>query len=128
MRMFCLLIAISLLLSSMAFSAQNAPRLRGRISDSSDAVISGSTIKVLKGTDVISEATTNATGDFDLELAAGDYQLEVNAHEFNSFRQDIRVAAGMAPISVSLKIATVAQKLDVNETAEKAVTIDSDLR
>src|SRR3954463_14780567 len=102
MPMSRLLIMVCLL-SPMALSAQNAaPRLRGRISDSSGAVISGSNIKVLKGSDVIAEARTNTTGDFDLELAAGDYHLEVNAPEFNSFRQDIRWAAGMAPLSISL--------------------------
>ena len=101
--------------------------LRGRISDSSGAVIPGSKIKVLKGSDVIAEAITNTTGDFALELAAGEYQIEVSAPEFNPLRQEIRVVAGMAPLSLSLSIAAITQKLDVKETAEQAVTIDSDI-
>jgi hypothetical protein len=123
MRISRLLISLFLLLSPLTLSAQNAP-LRGRISDSSGAVIPGSQIKVLKGSDVIAEVTTNTTGDFDLELAAGEYQIEVNAPEFNPLRQDIRVAAGMVPLSISLTIATIAQALDVKESADRAVTID----
>ena len=116
MRISRWLISLSFVLCPMTLSAQNVP-LRGRISDSSGAVIPGSKIKVMKGSDVIAEATTNPTGDFALELPAGEYQIEVNAPEFNLLRQDIRVAAGMAPLSLSLTIATIAQKLDVKETA-----------
>jgi hypothetical protein len=137
MRMSRLLISFSILLSPIALSAQNAapgdtaasaaPRLRGRISDSTGAVIPGSKIKILKGAEVIAEATTNSTGDFDLELAAGNYQLEVNAPEFTPLRQDIRMAAGIAPLSLTLTIATIAQTLDVKENAQQAVTIDSEI-
>jgi hypothetical protein len=126
MRISGLLISLSFFLNALPLNAQNAP-LRGRISDSSGAVIRGAKIKVLKGSDVVTEATTNTTGDFDLELAAGEYQIEVNAPEFNPFREDIRVAVGMAPLSLSLTIATIAQTLDVKESAGRAVTIDSDI-
>src|SRR5204862_1099287 len=124
MRISRVLISLSFLLCPMSLNAQNAP-LRGRISDSSGAVIPGSKINVLKGSDVIAEATTNTTGDFALELAAGEYQIEVNAPEFNPLRQDIRVAAGMAPLSLNLTIATIAQTLEVKESAGRAATIDS---
>ena len=127
MRISHLLISLPFLLSPVtSTSAQNAP-LRGRISDSSGAVIPGSKIKVLKGSDVVAEVTANTAGDFALEIAAGEYQIEVNAPEFNPLRLDIRVAAGMAPLSLSLTIATITQKLDVKETAEQAVTIDADI-
>ena len=126
MRISRLLISLSFLLCPITLSAQNVP-LRGRISDSSGAVIPESKIKVLKGSDVIAEATTNTIGDFALEVATGEYQIEVNAPEFNPLRQDIRVASGMAPLSLSLTVATIAQQLDVKETAEQAVTIDSDI-
>ncbi len=126
MRISRVLISLSFLLCPMSLNAQNAP-LRGRISDSSGAVIPGSKIKVLKGSDVIAEAITNTTGDFALELAAGEYQIEVSAPEFNPLRQEIRVVAGMAPLSLSLSIAAITQKLDVKETAEQAVTIESDI-
>src|SRR5207248_1260214 len=58
---------------------------------------------------------------------AGDYQLEINATEFNPVRQNVRVAAGMAPLLLSLTVAKVEQTVEVNDTAEKAVTIDSDV-
>ena len=70
--------SIAFLLSALTLSAQSAPpHLRGRIVDSSGAVIPGSRIKVMRGTEVVAEVITNLTGDFDLELAAGDYQIEV---------------------------------------------------
>ena len=93
MRIFRLLISLAFLVSALRLNAQNAP-LRGRISDSSGAVIPGSKIKVLKGSDVVAEATTNTTGDFNLELATGEYQIEVNAPEFNPLRQELRAQFG----------------------------------
>src|SRR5205823_3913445 len=102
-------------------SAQSAPpHVRGRMTDSSGAVIAGTKIRVLRESEVVAEVVTNLTGDFDLELAAGDYQLEINATEFNPVRQNVRVAAGMAPLLLSLTVAKVEQTVEVNDTAEKA--------
>jgi hypothetical protein len=126
--MFRLLAFIAFLWIAVPLSAQNAPpHLRGRITDSSGAVIPGSKITILRGSEVIAELVTNFTGDFDLELAAGDYQLEVKTADFNSLRQNVRVAAGMAPLALSLTLARLEQTVEVNETANKAVTIDSDV-
>ena len=94
--MFRLLTSIAFFLIAVVLSAQSAPpHLRGRITDSSGAVIPGSKITVLRGGEVIAELVTNPSGDFDLELAAGDYQLEVKTADFNPLRQNLRVAAGM---------------------------------
>src|SRR4029079_11440004 len=59
--------------------------------------------------------------------ASGDYQLEINASGFNPVRQNIRVAVSTAPLSISLTVAKVEQAIEVNDTAEKAVTIDADV-
>src|SRR6185503_6412882 len=127
-RMFRLLTSIAFFLIAVVLSAQNAPpHLRGRITDSSGAVIPGSKITVLRGGEVIAELVTNPSGDFDLELAAGDYQLEVKTADFNPLRQNLRVAAGIAPLSLSLTLAKLEQTIEVNDTADKAVTIDSDV-
>src|SRR6185436_18448114 len=126
--MFRLLALTALLFFALTLSAQNAPpHVRGRVTDSSGAVIAGTKITALRGSEVIAEVITNLTGDFDLELAAGDYQLEINATDFNPIRQNVRVAAGMAPLSLSLTVAKVEQTVEVNDTADRAVTIDSDV-
>jgi hypothetical protein len=126
--MFRLLAFTALLFIAATLSAQNAPpHVRGRITDSSGAVIAGTKITLLKGSEVVAESITNLTGDFDLELAAGDYQLEINARDFNPVRQNLRIAAGMAPLSISLTVAKVEQAIEVKDTAENAVTIDSDV-
>jgi hypothetical protein len=126
--MIRLLAFTALLVIAATLSAQNAPpHVRGRITDSSGAVIAGTKITLLKGSEVVAESITNLTGDFDLELAAGDYQLEINARDFNPVRQNLRIAAGMAPLSISLTVAKVEQAIEVKDTAENAVTIDSDV-
>src|SRR4029453_17043957 len=56
-----------------------------------------------------------------------DYQLEVKTADFNPLRQNLRVAAGMAPLSLSLTLAKLEQTIEVSDTAAKAVTIDSDV-
>jgi Carboxypeptidase regulatory-like domain len=118
----------TLLIIAATVSAQNAPpHVRGRITDSSGAVIAGTKITLLRGSEVVAESITNLAGDFDLEPASGDYQLEINAPGFNPLRQDLRVAVGMAPLSISLTVAKVEQAIEVNDTAEKAVTIDADV-
>jgi hypothetical protein len=126
--MFRLFAFTALLFIAATLSAQNAPpHVRGRIMDSSGAVVAGTKITVLRGSEVVAEVVTNLTGDFDLELAAGDYQLEISATDFNPLRQSVRVAAGMAPLALSLTVAKVEQTVEVNDTADKAVTIDSDV-
>ena len=126
--MFRLLAFIAFLWIAVPLNAQNAPpHLRGRITDASGAVIPGSKITVLRGSAVIDELVTNLTGDFDMELAAGDYRLEVNTAGFNPLRQNVRVAAGIAPLSLTLTVAKVEQTVEVSDTAGKAVTIDSDV-
>ena len=71
--MFRLLALTALLFFALTLSAQNAPpHVRGRVTDSSGAVIAGTKITALRGSEVIAEVVTNLTGDFDLELAAGD--------------------------------------------------------
>ena len=118
----------TLLIIAATLSAQNAPpHIRGRITDSSGAVIAGTRITLLKGSEVVAESITNLTGDFDLESASGDYQLEINAAGFNPVRQNVSTAAGMAPLSISLTVAKVEQAIEVNDTAEHAVTIDSEV-
>jgi Carboxypeptidase regulatory-like domain len=126
--MFRLFAFTALLFIAATLSAQNAPpHVRGRIMDSSGAVVAGTKITVLRGSEVVAEVVTNLTGDFDLELAAGDYQLEISATDFNPLRQSVRVAASMAPLALSLTVAKVEQTVEVNDTADKAVTIDSDV-
>src|SRR5438128_7326442 len=115
-RMFRLLTSIAFFLIAVVLSAQNAPpHLRGRITDSSGAVIPGSKITVLRGGKLVAELVTNPSGDFDLELAAGDYQLEVKTADFNPLRQNLRVAAGMAPLSLSLTLAKLEQTVEVSD-------------
>ena len=54
--MFRLLALTALLFFALTLSAQNAPpHVRGRITDSSGAVIAGSKITILRGSEVIAE-------------------------------------------------------------------------
>ena len=143
-RLRLLLAPTVLLISFVALGAQNsrrttpptvaekgtvqtvaAMRLRGRVADPTGAVIQGSSVKVMQGNDTIAEVTTGATGEFDVELPAGEYQIEVNTPDFKPFTEKVRVAAGMAPLTITLSLSTIEAKVDVNEAANQDVTIDS---
>src|SRR5205823_3745897 len=74
--MFRLFAFTAPLFIAATLSAQSAPpHVRGRMTDSSGAVIAGTKIRVLRESEVVAEVVTNLTGDFDLELAAYLLQL-----------------------------------------------------
>src|SRR4051812_14292955 len=101
-----------------------ALHLRGRVADSSRAVIQSASVRVRRGSDVIADVVTNETGDFDAALDPGEYELEITAPQFKPFTQKVRVAAGMSALSVTLAVAAVDAKVEVNDVAGPDVSID----
>jgi uncharacterized membrane protein YgcG len=107
-------------------NAQNAPvKLTGKVVDESGAVMPSTDVKVFRGrnnTPVVSGKTDGA-GQFDLPVAPGEYRLEVSAPDFETSRQTIRVAAGMKPLNIELKLPSVVVELEVS-TTDSTVTAD----
>src|SRR5215510_4791695 len=95
-----LFMALIFLLLTVVAVGQSA-RLRGKVLDSSGLVMPGAQLKVFQGDKLVKEATSGSTGDFDIPIAPGDYRLEVSAVDFQAFRQNVKVTAAMAPLTIA---------------------------
>ena len=110
---------ITLLLSVLTSLGQTGNgTLRGRVLDPAGAVVVGSEITAIGGDGKERKAQTNQTGDFSLNLPAGNYTVRVTSPGFALYEKtEVEVAANR---TVSLDIA-----LNVAETQEE-VTIGED--
>ena len=112
MRRGFFFIVLSFLVSLAGLSAQTnqaAVPLKGQVLDTTQGAMAGATIKVYRGTAEPKEGTaptkegvTSAVGDFDIELPAGDYRIEVTAPDFNTFKQAVKLAADTPPLAVTV--------------------------
>jgi Carboxypeptidase regulatory-like domain len=115
---------ILLLLVGSIMNAQTA-RLRGTVFDPSGAVIPAATITVSRGSKIVVEGNTDATGNFLFELAPGNYRLEVTAPDFMPRQQNVRLTPNTRPLSISLALAAVNEAVDVAATDDR-VSLDQD--
>src|SRR5262245_7891154 len=111
-RLMLIAVAVLLLLSASSLSAQTA-RLKGTITDSQGAVVPQVNIRVLQANKVVKEGKTNEVGEFDLEVAPGDYQFEASYPDFTLHKQTVRVVADMPPMSVAMTLKPVAEVVEV---------------
>ena len=100
-------------------------RLRGKVVDSSGLVMPGAQIKLFQGDSLIQETTSSSTGQFEMAVASGAYRLEVSAADFQPLRRNVSVTPNMAPLTVSMKLAAMAQNVNVTEDTSK-VNTDAD--
>ncbi len=138
MRKGFFFIVLSLLVSLSGLSAQTNSanvHLKGKVLDSTQGAMAGASVKVYKGTAEPKEGTaptkegvSSAVGDFDLELPAGDYHIEVTAPDFNTFKQAVKLAADTPPLAVTLSVRELETIINVGaETGEVGVDTDSSL-
>src|SRR5262249_20559049 len=119
-----LVVLVFVLTHNSIFLAQTA-RVSGRVLDPSGAVIVGADLKAFQGTVLINEGKTDDRGNFALELAPGQYRLEVVAAEFKKHQQNLRVTPTTPPLTVAMALATVDTTVDVG-TKSDDVSIESD--
>src|SRR5687768_17429180 len=100
MRRFRFSTLAVLLLVISTLSAQTA-RLRGRVIDSSGAVLLAADVKVFQSDKLIKEGKTDGSGNFVLDVAPGEYRLEISATDFNPYRELVRVTPNMGALSIS---------------------------
>jgi hypothetical protein len=112
MKLACI-VALTILILSAPFVNAQAVRLRGTVFDPSGAVIPEVDLKLSQGSSVVAEGKTDATGNFSFDVPSGDYRLETSAQGFRQRQQNVRVAANMRPLSISLTVATVDSVVDV---------------
>src|SRR2546428_12177729 len=105
MKLWKVIALALLLLSASVVNAQTA-RLRGTVLDPSGAVIPGADLKVSQGSRLIAEGKTDATGNFGIDVAAGEYRVEISAPEFRPYQQNVRIGVNMRPLSITLAVAT----------------------
>ncbi|WP_325158210.1 carboxypeptidase regulatory-like domain-containing protein [Actinophytocola sp.] len=69
--------------------------LTGTVTDFNDGLpVAGATVEVLKGTDVVSTATTGANGVYALNLLAGQYDVRVGKQLYTSVTSSVTVTDG----------------------------------
>ncbi|MCH8266870.1 MAG: carboxypeptidase regulatory-like domain-containing protein, partial [Acidobacteria bacterium] len=105
---------IATLLVTTAAWAQTET-LKGRVLDSTGALIPGASVAAYAGEQVVSETRTGDGGEFELTLPPGQYQLQVTAPDFEPYTEAIAVQAEMPVLSITLELAPFLQALDVEE-------------
>ncbi len=123
MRMRKLLAALLMLLAVVMMG--QSVKLKGRVLDASGLVMPGAQIRISQSGKAVAEATAGATGDFELAVAPGTYRIDVTAAEFQPFATNVNVTPATAPLTISLKLAGIAQNVNVTEDGAK-VSVDAD--
>ena len=103
------LFSISLLVpSAVAHIDGNEARIRGRVVDQNNAVVTGATVTALNtSTKQRSSTTTDTAGEFNFLLGPGEYIIEVTAKGFNSLSRPLTVSpAAQETIEISLEVGT----------------------
>ncbi len=126
MRSVKLFILACVFLNASFLGAQTA-RFSGRVVDSSGGYMVGVDVKVFEksSTELLREAKTNESGDFNLTLPSGEYRIEVTAPDFTPYSATIKVGSNTKPISIALKLANIRTEIDVADT-NKEVSVSAD--
>ena len=104
MRTLSLLI-VPLLLAAPSWAQTET--LKGRVLDSTGAVIPGALVTAYAGEAIVAETRTGNGGEFELSLSPGEYQLQVAAPDFEPYTEVIAVHAGILKPVVPLEQAVV---------------------
>ena len=94
-----------------AQSAQSA-KLRGRVSDASGSVMPGAQIKIYRADEVVKEAVTSATGDFDIAVDPGEFKIEIIAPGFETHTETVQAAADARPLAITMRVAQLQQAIE----------------
>lgn len=124
-RLACIFFSLALL---TAF-AQNAV-VSGRVSDSSQAVVQGATVKITNTrTNIVNQTTTNAEGYFGLPpLSPGEYSLTASSAGFKESRVDAIVLeiGQQRVIPVTLQPGDLKESITISEDAPLLVVNRAD--
>lgn len=93
--------------------------LSGVISDPTGAMIPNAQLMITGREGIASQTTADARGLYSIQLAAGEYRVEVRADEFqNSLPVTVKIAAGHTLThNVQLQMAIVKQQVQVSDTS-----------
>ena len=106
--------------TAAAFHAEQvqSAQLTGTIYDGSGAVLPGVAVTLTDAQNAKAEATTDASGRFQLPAAAGGrYVLEAKAPGFNAFRQELELtSAGDWDRAITLQVGKLSETVTVSAT------------
>jgi hypothetical protein len=115
--------------ASVGWSQDISATLRGTVHDGAGSVVSGAVVTVENnGTGAIHSTTTNSTGDYVVvQLPPATYTVTVTGKGFeaSTFTNIVLNVAQEARVDATLKIGTVAQRVEVSATAILLQTEDS---
>lgn len=118
-----------LLVSAMAFSQSFQGSLRGRVTDSTDAVVPVAKVTVIQdGTNVSSGTVTNTEGEYSFPaLAPASYTLQVEAPGFKKAELKEVVIPTQTAVArdVKLELGAVTETINVTADAEMLNTSDA---
>jgi hypothetical protein len=115
-RFFSLFVLLGLGFASAASAQVDRATLTGIVRDPSDAVIAGAQVKVTSlATNAVVTATTTANGTYlVINLAPGEYLVQVEASGFQSFAQTVALETGArSRLDVSLPVGNVGETVTV---------------
>ena len=127
--LFAMIGSFTLTSASMGWSQNISATLRGTVRDGAGSVVTGAVVTVENnGTGATHPATTNSTGDYVVvQLAPAIYTVTVSAKGFeaSTFTNIVLNVAQEARVDATLKIGTLAQRVEVSSTAILLQTEDS---
>src|SRR5437763_8043636 len=97
-----LILAFILSLTGSTMLAQNMP-YRAKVVDDQSAVMIGAAVTVKRGTQTVFQRKTTDQGTFTVQLAPGQYSVEIAAEDFETLVQPVRVAANMPMATYIMK-------------------------
>ena len=124
MRKLC---TIGLIFLGVSVMFAQSAKLRGRVTDASGSVMSGAQIQIYRADQVMKEAVTSETGDFDIAVDdPGELRIEITAPGFETYNETVQATtAGGPPLAIRMRVAQLRQAIEVT-TADNQVNIDSD--
>ena len=105
-------------------TAQSPPaqpvEVSGTVTDETGGVLRAVTVRVFSegAGDPVQEATTDANGRFSVEVAAGDYRLQVSAPAFRTVEQVVRARRDLEPLAITLALDILVENVDVVDTRD----------
>lgn len=112
-----LALLMALLAASSAFAAPNAV-LRGHITDSSNHILPGATVRVEP---IGTKVTSDREGNFAIsDLRMGTYTVEIEYVGFLTVRREVTLSGSQVTLDVKLNLSpTVSETVTVNASRER---------
>src|SRR5215471_6901546 len=114
------------ILVSPAVFAQTAT-LRGQVADESGALVPGAGVRLSGAAGFVRTTVADTTGSYAFaSVPAGNYSVQASAPQLNQPQPaQITLKAGVQVLNLTLKVASLSEKVTVDEKATPALTTDS---